>query len=298
MDSEYYREMEYLAAEASHDPERCVTCRSLPPAIDSTLYIAGPMTGYEEYNFPAFYEVEEKLREQGYQVVNPARVDDEQGTPEGFSYDDADWSVTSKERQLFLRRDFQLLLECDGIVLLPGWSESLGANAELAVARMAGLLIYRWVGGVQGLRGETDLLPEWDKVQEAVAPYGGWHASLPSDRTPLSRLEAEADLLAALVAEDPWDGEGPSAAEEAEDLVRGARQADYGHPLDDFSKTALFWQAILGHPVTPEQVALCMVGVKISREVNKPKRDNIVDAHGYLLTYEMVGEERDRRAAS
>ena len=81
-------------------------------------------------------------------------------------------------------------------------------------------------------------------------------------------------------------------AHEALDLVHGPRQRDYGHPWHDFSKTASIWSIILGTPVTPEQVALCMVAVKLSREVNRPKDDNIIDAHGYLLTYEMVKQFR------
>jgi len=84
--------------------------------------------------------------------------------------------------------------------------------------------------------------------------------------------------------------------DEAKSLVYGNRNADYGHPLDDFHKTALIWQAILGVPVTEEQVALCMVGVKISRECNRPKRDNIVDGIGYFCTLHEVRVERERRA--
>lgn len=83
--------------------------------------------------------------------------------------------------------------------------------------------------------------------------------------------------------------------EEADRLVDGDRQSDYGHPLDDFSKTAKLWSVILGTDVTPEQVALCMVQVKVSRELNKPKRDNRVDAAGYLKTLDMVIVERSRR---
>jgi hypothetical protein len=86
-----------------------------------------------------------------------------------------------------------------------------------------------------------------------------------------------------------------TALQEAQRLVHGDRNESYGHPLDDFSKTALIWQAIFGHEVTPEQVALCMVGVKISREVNKPARDNRVDGAGYFETLNMVHEERLRR---
>lgn len=76
--------------------------------------------------------------------------------------------------------------------------------------------------------------------------------------------------------------------EEAQRLVLGARQADYGHPFHDFSRTAMMWSAILDRPISPEEVALCMVALKLSREVNKPKRDNRVDAAGYLMTLELV----------
>ena len=83
--------------------------------------------------------------------------------------------------------------------------------------------------------------------------------------------------------------------EEANELVNGARQASYGHPLDDFTRTAKMWSAILGCEVTAEQVGLCMCAVKISRQCNKPKRDNLVDLAGYALTVEMVLTEKYKR---
>ncbi len=75
---------------------------------------------------------------------------------------------------------------------------------------------------------------------------------------------------------------------EAHNLVHGVRGEDYGHPYEDFSRTAKIWSAILGVDVTPEQVALCMIGVKISRECNKPKRDNRIDIAGYAEALDMV----------
>ena len=86
--------------------------------------------------------------------------------------------------------------------------------------------------------------------------------------------------------------------EEAQRLVHGDRGADYGHPLEDFSRTALIWSAILGVEVTAEQVGLCMMAVKISRQCNQPKRDNMVDAAGYAETVQMCIDERKRRTVA
>jgi hypothetical protein len=81
-------------------------------------------------------------------------------------------------------------------------------------------------------------------------------------------------------------------AHEAIDLVTGDRQAAYGHPSRNFQETADLWSVVLGIQVTPEQVALCMVQVKIARELHNSKRDNLVDAIGYLLAYDACSTER------
>ena len=86
--------------------------------------------------------------------------------------------------------------------------------------------------------------------------------------------------------------------ERAEELIYGDRGEDYGHPLDDFARTAHMWQAILGVQVSPEQVGLCMVVLKISRYLNKPKEDNLVDGAGYFGTIEMIKDERERRTTA
>lgn len=88
-----------------------------------------------------------------------------------------------------------------------------------------------------------------------------------------------------------------SILEEAKRIVHGERNENYGHPFEDFSRTAKIWSAILEIEISPEQVALCMVGLKISREINRPKRDNIVDGAGYFETLQMVKEERKRRSS-
>ena len=89
--------------------------------------------------------------------------------------------------------------------------------------------------------------------------------------------------------------------EEANRLVLGDKTAEYGHPIDDFARTALVATAVLdgflkpGYQVQPWHIPLLMIGVKISRQVNSPKRKNFVNIAGYARTGEMIAEEMERR---
>lgn len=89
--------------------------------------------------------------------------------------------------------------------------------------------------------------------------------------------------------------EGETILDEAKGLVHGARRATYDHPLDNHERIAKIWSGILGVDITAEQAAMCMVGVKLSREAFKPKRDNVVDLAGYALVLWEIREERARR---
>lgn len=69
--------------------------------------------------------------------------------------------------------------------------------------------------------------------------------------------------------------------QKAQQTVYHDRQDQYGSIQDSFKKTAKIWSAILDHEVTPQQVALCMAGIKIARESFKHKEDNLIDLAGY-----------------
>ena len=40
------------------------------------VYVAGPMTGIPQFNYPAFIELQSKLEADGYDIVSPAELDD------------------------------------------------------------------------------------------------------------------------------------------------------------------------------------------------------------------------------
>lgn len=85
---------------------------------------------------------------------------------------------------------------------------------------------------------------------------------------------------------------------EADRIIHGDRKTTYGEVQESFTRIALIWGAILGQPVTATQVALCMIGLKIIREVNKTQRDNLVDIAGYsglaavLENWDREGEQQ------
>lgn len=87
-------------------------------------------------------------------------------------------------------------------------------------------------------------------------------------------------------------------AQEANNLVHGDRQDSYGHPKQDYQKTSKMWSGLLFHKlkedITPEEAVLMMVALKLSREQHKHKRDNLVDAVGYLLCREMMLDNEPR----
>lgn len=104
------------------------------------IYVAGPMSKHQFWNFPAFANATWHIRGR-YQitVIDPSEID----MAKGFNpFTVAEDECSLEQWQDALRRDFRLILDCDGIALLPGWEKSKGANAELFVARTIGLQVF------------------------------------------------------------------------------------------------------------------------------------------------------------
>ena len=89
------------------------------------VYVAGPMSGLPDFNYPAFNAEAGRLRALGYEVENPA----ENPVPPCGS-----WAG-------YMRMALAQVVQCDGIVLLPGWETSRGATLEHHVATTLGLRV-------------------------------------------------------------------------------------------------------------------------------------------------------------
>lgn len=92
------------------------------------VYVSGPMTGYEAFNYPAFEDAAQRLRAAGYEVVSPHEVNPADGI--------------EREWNWYLRRDIIALVECDAIAVLPGWEQSKGAGVETYIGRELGMIVF------------------------------------------------------------------------------------------------------------------------------------------------------------
>lgn len=82
---------------------------------------------------------------------------------------------------------------------------------------------------------------------------------------------------------------------EANDLINGERQAQYGSPQENFSRISAMWSAYLGHEVAPHQVAVCMALLKAARLSNETKDDSFIDGAAYFALAGELATDDDMR---
>ena len=111
------------------------------------VYLAGPMRGIKEFNYPSFHTAAYRLRQLGHSVFSPAEKDIERHNGEDISVGTTG-DLKEIEAKGFSLRDAimddltYIAREADAIALLPGWEKSSGVKVELALANFLGLKVW------------------------------------------------------------------------------------------------------------------------------------------------------------
>lgn len=107
------------------------------------IYLAGPMRGYKNFNFPAFDFAKAKLEARGFEVFSPA---DRDRKAYGVEIENNPTGDESKVTNPACTIEDCMAADCewicrnaDAIALLPGWEKSTGAQAERALGKALGL---------------------------------------------------------------------------------------------------------------------------------------------------------------
>jgi len=234
------------------------------PSVADTVYLVGAMSVYRNEPGDAkwgrnhFEAAAKKWRAAGWKVISPIEFDDSQGGPD---------AVAERPEPEVLLRDLQLIVDAGAVAVLPNWKKSRLGRVEIMFAGVLGMPMF------DAETGRTFWGNAFDSPEEGGA----------------------AVKAAAAVFSEPAPAPSQTVLEEALTLIYGARNAAYGPPDKDMGRTGRMWGAILGLPDIPaETVALMMCAVKMSRQVNKPGRDNLVDLAGYAGCIEIM--EKNRRA--
>lgn len=115
------------------------------------IYIAGPMTGLPDFNYPAFNARATDLADSGHVVLNPTTLND----------------GTNKTWNQYLRESLTMMLSAEAVSVLPGWEQSKGATLEIQVALVIGIPVI----GVDP--AELSQLPSHVTVQDQLASVFG-----------------------------------------------------------------------------------------------------------------------------
>ena len=90
------------------------------------IYISGAITGTDDY-MERFAKTEKELTEQGYSVINPAKVNAQ--LPEDTSYEE------------YMKMCFCMLDMADAIFMISNWKTSCGASQEYGYAMAKNMII-------------------------------------------------------------------------------------------------------------------------------------------------------------
>lgn len=127
--------------------------RLMTPQEGKSYYLAGPMTGYPQFNIPLFECVTAELRAAGYTIVSPVELDSTIVREVALASADGaleNNQIAGETWGEILARDVRLVADkVDGVIVLPRWNYSRGARLEVFVALLCSKPIYSCEDGLE-----------------------------------------------------------------------------------------------------------------------------------------------------
>lgn len=185
------------------------------PIKKSRAYLAGPMRGIEEFNFPAFHQAADTLRLQGWEIWSPAERDIEE---DGFNPK----TDAAKSMAHYMTYDLPAVCESDAVIVLPGWEKSKGARLEVHVAQECDIpvLEYPTLEPIKPTRH-----PNSERFHQILGELGELHdrkqADYGSDTDPFSNVRASEEW-----GVDAWVGamvRGTDKVRRLQSLIRNGK---------------------------------------------------------------------------
>lgn len=111
------------------------------------FYLAGPMSGIPQFNFPAFFNAAQLLREGGITIYSPAEMDEPATRAMALASKDGAHTGEGESWGTCLARDVKLIADVvDGIIFLPNWYKSRGARLEAYVGLLCKREFHYYLG--------------------------------------------------------------------------------------------------------------------------------------------------------
>jgi nucleoside 2-deoxyribosyltransferase len=224
------------------------------------VYLAGPMRGFPQFNFPEFDRWAGILRDLGFAVISPAEMDREAGIDEK-TLSDAD--ITQQMKREFMSRDCEAVCQADAVAVMPGWDKSHGAMIEVSLASVISIPVIDVVTMREYGPGAGYIQMRIQELQESGDT---------SNRVKTG-TETRRDIL-----------------KQIESCVCKDRQNSYGDAEDNFEHIRELWawwlhrRGLIDSPeeITRLDVAQMSSMIKIARKVgNLEYLDNWIDDAGY-----------------
>lgn len=120
------------------------------------VYLSGPMTGYPDYNRPAFFAAEQSLSTVlDADFINPARI-----TP----------SKAGNQWHDYMRSSLKGMLDAEVIYMLNGWEASRGAKIELELAKELGMTVMYQSAPAAHTSATENI--DWSQAPDGATHFG------------------------------------------------------------------------------------------------------------------------------